>query len=557
MENSEARRAAKAVLQTILKARKNLRMYPSNNPIYTNTLEDAFEKFRHFFDFKDSLVFGIRLYDIYYEDILIYHNALQKEENLAFFLFKDGLRELTFQKRMPYEEMALFLNIISRDFENEVLDDDTVTLFWESDFRYIQYVVEDAFLVDEDYEIQAVSQAKQVHNTPAGVKAVCDHALNHTLEIQESVEKPDIVAIQEDDRKILAHALEVDADDKIDKLMDILFEVYGWAETGAEFSEAADFLNHAIEYAVRKKNIDSVVRVLDRLKRIASHDTASGVVEENVEKVFAFVGSESVVYLLGDYLDTGNKTDPAPARRLSAYFDKNAVPPLITLLSMLNTIHARRVVLDILVRLCPLDFQTVIRGLDSPEWYVVRNITYVLRAIGDPRAVDYLLKKVDHPDARVRLEIIRALGEMGDSRALPVLADCLGDDVEIQLRVTAIRALGSLGSDGARALLLSRISEKSFAGRALNEKKQYFQVLSQWKDSATVNDLIGILMKKGIFPDPRTDEKRACAAYGLGCIGSVEALPYLYKCRNARSRLLREFSTTAIKRIEHEAQEQP
>jgi len=59
MGNDEDIKAAKNIIQMLLKARKNLRMYPSNNPIYTDTLEAAFEKFRAFFALKDKLILRI------------------------------------------------------------------------------------------------------------------------------------------------------------------------------------------------------------------------------------------------------------------------------------------------------------------------------------------------------------------------------------------------------------------------------------------------------------------------------------------------------------------
>lgn len=88
MENGEDIKAAKIVIKMLLKSRKNLRMYPVNNPIYKKTLEDTYDRFKAFFYFEDRLVLNIRLYDIYYGEELIYHNNAQKEDNLSFFFLK-------------------------------------------------------------------------------------------------------------------------------------------------------------------------------------------------------------------------------------------------------------------------------------------------------------------------------------------------------------------------------------------------------------------------------------------------------------------------------------
>ncbi len=550
MEYGEDIKAAKIVIKMLLKAKKNLRMYPDNNPIYVNTLEDTYEKFKAFFCFHDKLVLNIRLYDIFYGEKLIYHNNEQKDDNLAFFFFKDGLRELTFQEKISFVEMSAFLKVISLDFDNEVLDDDTVTLFWENDFQYIRYIVEDEFLADEDYEEQAISQAKKKKNDPGKFKAIYDNSLVTSDKIKEI----DIITIEDDDLKMLFHELEEDTNDKVDKFMDIIFEIFYKAKSNVEFSEIADFFKSAIEYAVNIGNFESATKTLARLKKIASNVKVTDVVKDNIQKIIFFVGSEHIIYLLGEYLDSGEKTDFASLKELISYFDKNAIPPFMNLLSTLKTIHARKVVIDVLALLGPKDFMTVTKGLNSPEWYVVRNIIYVLREIGDKRAVDYLLKKVNHPETRVKIEVIRTLGELGDSRALSSIIEGLENDSEIQLKFTAIRALGSLSSNEARKVLLGKIFEKTFQNKEFNEKKEYFHILSRWKDKEMIDCLIKILMKKTLFFNSKVYESRACAAYSLGLIASRDALPFLYKCQRNNNRLLKEFSDSAIKRIDHESQ---
>lgn len=552
MENGEDINAAKLIIKMLSKSRKNLRMYPANNPIYVNTIKDTFEKFKAFFYIKDRLSLNIRLHDIYYGEESIYHNDEQKDDNLAFFFFKDGLRELTFQKKMPFEEMEVFLKVISLDFDNEVLDDDTVTLFWENDFQYIRYIVEDEFLADEDYEGRAVAQAKKEKNDPDKFKAVYDNS----RVMREKIKEVGIITIKDDSLKMLFHELEKDAKDKVDKFTGIIFEIFYKAKSNEEFSEIADFFKSAIEYAVNMGNIESVTNVLARLKKIASKVKVTDAVKDNIQKIVFFAGSERIIYLLGEYLDRGEKIDYTSLKELIKYFDKTAIPPFMDLLSTLNTIYARKVVIDVLVLLGPKDFMALTKGLDSQQWYVVRNIIYVLRAIGDKRAVDYLLKKVNHPDTHVKVEVIRALGELGDFRALAPIIKCLEDDSEIKLKFTAIRSLGSLSSKDARKVLLDKIFGKTFQNKEFNEKKEYFHALSRWKDKEMIACLIKILMKKTLFPNSKVYENRACAAYSLGLIASPDALPFLYKCQKDNNKLLKEFSDSAIKRIDHGSQKQ-
>lgn len=72
-----------------------------------------------------------------------------------------------------------------------------------------------------------------------------------------------------------------------------------------------------------------------------------------------------------------------------------------------------------------------------------------------------------------------------------------------------------------------------------------------WKDAEVFDFLIRALKKKSFFGRARNYENRACAAFCLGLLGNKDALPLLLKNKNSNNKLLREFSYTAIKRLEH------
>src|SRR5512135_1520377 len=142
------------------------------------------------------------------------------------------------------------------------------------------------------------------------------------------------------------------------------------------------------------------------------------------------------------------------------------------ILGELKSMHARKVVIDALIVLGTKDIATLSKGLNDSRWYVVRNIIYILRKIGDKRAVDYLLKTVRHGDMRVKKEVIRALGELGGAGVLQALRDCL-DDPEIQVRSSALKALGNVRSEAAKRIIMNKISDKLFKDKDFEEKKEY------------------------------------------------------------------------------------
>lgn len=546
MEISEEAKAARDVINAILKTKKIVRMYPENNPIYVKTVEDCFGRYDNFFMYKDDLNIKIKQNEIFYDAEQVYHNP-EKDDNLALFFFKDGLREVTFKKGMTQEEMADFLKIISSDFERDVIEDDIVTLLWERDFQNIQYVVDEGFLADEDdYESQAMSEVKEKETEPDNIMRAFEDAMKEEEEVKEA----DIVPLSDKDLQLLLQEIEKDSLDKTGKMVTILHEMFFLAENRNDISELVEFFKGAIDFALRRGDIALVLNTLSNLRKLSQEASLDEAVKKEVRRIMIFCGSEPVINLLGEILDSGQEIDEKLIEDYVRYLDSTSIMPFMKVLGELQSIHARKLVIDALIYLGPKDIVTLARGLNDSRWYVVRNIIYILRKIGDKRAVEYLLKTVRHGDMRVKKEVIRALGELGGANVIVALRDCL-DDTDIQMRSSALKAIGNIGSEAAKRIIMDRIADKRFREKDFDEKKEYLEVLSRWKDSDVFNFLVKTIKKKSFFLTARDYEDKACAAYCFGLIGNKEALPVLNKFKNSGNKLLREMTFGAIKRIEH------
>jgi uncharacterized protein YozE (UPF0346 family) len=547
MELQDDLKAAKDVIQALLKSKKMIRMYPSNNPIYVKTLEDTYARFRDYFNYRDDLLLKIRQNDIIWENEQIYYNT-EKEDNLALFLFKDGLRELTFRKGLTADEMEEFLKITAMDFEREILDDDIVTLLWEKDFQNIHHIADDVVLADEEnYEVNAVEQVEEVANNPDNILRAYQDAFKE----DEVLEDVAIVPLSDKDLQHLMQELERDGEKKTGKLVDILFELMYLAETRTDFDDLSVYFMNAVEYSMVQGDIPMTTSILSRLHDVLNDANVDEEIKKYFRKIISFAGSDPIIKLLGEILDVGQELEDKVIEDLVTHLDRNAVMPLMNILGELKNIHARKVVIEALIYIGPKDIVTLSRGLNDSRWYVVRNIIYILRKISDKRAVEFLLKTVRHADIRVRKEVIRALGELGGGGVFQTLRECL-EDPELQIRSAAIRALGTVASEAAKRTIMDRINDKTFKDKDFEEKKEYFEVISRWRDKEVFTFFSEILKKKSFFfGSAKVDEARACAAYGLGLLGNRDAISLLQKFKGENSKLIREFSYTAIKRLEH------
>ncbi len=545
---SEDLKEIRDILQNIIKAKKAFRMYPANNPMYTKILDEAYTKFKNFFVYKDNYVLHIKHNSILYDTEEIYNNP-EKEDNLALFFFKDGLRELSFNRGLSQEELEEFLKILALDFDREVVDDDIVTLLWEKDFQNIQYVVDETVLVDvdeEDYETKAEEEVmEETTNEDDLMKAYLDGF----KEVEPKTVA--IMPITEDDLKKLASELEKDSTGKIEKLTSILFEVINQSEEKGEIEEIFKFLKDTVKYSMKRGRLQDVFEILKNAREVIGKEFSTDETKKYMRMLILFVGTEDVIKFLAGILDGSTETDEKLFKSFVEQLDKNAITSFVKLLGELKTIHARKSAIEALVFLGKKDIQALSKGLDDKRWFVVRNIIYILRKIGDKRAIEYLLRTVKHNDIRVRKEVLRALGELGGREVILTLKECLDDD-DMDIRIASAKAFGKIGSEAAKRILIDKISDKAFKERAFEEKKDFFEVLSKWKDDEVLDFLMRILKKKTyFFGRSKNYENNACAAFCLGLLGNKEVLPTLYKFRKSKNRLLREYTYTAIKRIEH------
>lgn len=538
-------RQAKEIIQALLKAKKTIRMYPENNPIYIKTLDDTFSKFDDFFDLRDEFSLNIRQYEILFDSEQIYHNP-EKEDNLALFFFKDGLRELKFKKGLTKEELEEFLKIMVVDFDREFVDDDIVTLLWEKDFQNIKYSADEAFLTDDaDYEAEALRQIGEDAPKPDELLKAYSDAF-----IAEDISDISIVNLTDRDLNMLVKEIDRDTEDKAGKLSEILFEMLPYTDNKPEYEDICRFIKEIIIYSIKQKDLKTFLSIIRRVSAMTKNTAVNNSIRNQLSLMLATVNTEETIRYIGEILDSDTEISDALLNEYIELLDRNAINPFISIMGELKSIRGRKNVITILIQLGSKDIQTLAKGLHDSRWYVVRNIIYILRNIGDKRAVEYLLNTAKHSDIRVRKEAIKALGELKSPIGLQTLRDAL-NDADDSVRRSAAKALGAIGSETARRLIIEKISQNDFNNRDFEEKKEFYEVLSRWNDAGMVDFLTRKIKKRSLFKRAQRDENNACSAYCLGLMGSKEALPDLYKLRDSKNKLLRDHVDAAIKRIEY------
>src|SRR4030066_827852 len=150
-------KATRALIQTFLQTVKAFRIYEANHPILLKFMERLKKDFDNYFEEFDSFPLLVGERRFFYRGNVVYENQDVKE-SLAFFFFKDGIREIQFFKGLEFREIVDFLHIVRKgDYVNR-MEDDLVTLLWEKDFSHISFGTVDEFLEGGGHLVVAMKE---------------------------------------------------------------------------------------------------------------------------------------------------------------------------------------------------------------------------------------------------------------------------------------------------------------------------------------------------------------------------------------------------------------
>ncbi|HLC17218.1 MAG TPA: hypothetical protein VJL89_13430 [Thermodesulfovibrionia bacterium] len=208
------------IILNLLKAKKILRMYPPNNPVCQKVAEDTFNSLESFLMGYNELKLTIKREQILYQGEVVYESE-EKEDNLAIFFFKDGIRELTFENGFDKKEFVDLIRILITDFQKDMLDDDVVTMLWERDFKHLKYIADESVLFEYDENAEKMASASSEAADEDVNESNLIQAFNDALRQEHNTPKH-IVPLDDKDMQIIADDLKHEGEDITNKISEIL-----------------------------------------------------------------------------------------------------------------------------------------------------------------------------------------------------------------------------------------------------------------------------------------------------------------------------------------------
>src|SRR3972149_1346623 len=524
------------VLQSLSRAIKALKLYPDNSPVRQKFISDLTGKFTGFLEEYGDLTLTVKQFDLLYQGEVVYSQDV-KEDSIAFKFFGDGIRELAFSENLDERELLDFIDVVRGNRERDEDDDDIVTLMWEKEFKNIRYIViEEGSETEGEQDTKespasesavarsgaALSSAHKAESRPGQTQTETETSLKSTgveLEIEQIYGKPfaEIFVLTPEETGKLKQEMEQEAkSDLILVMLDILFHILEIEEDTDSYSEIMTYIEKAVKTMIVSGDYKHAIASLNRIKAIYENEKESSPKHaEAAIGVIDALGDDDFLKQLTHSLNTSKDDHIDEIYTILTMLNKKSISPLTEMLSNLEQMKNRRVVCDALAVIARDNLEAVLKKLQDDNWYIVRNIVYVLGRIGDARVISHLKRIKDHREPKVRKEIIHTLSEIKSDEAKNMIVSYLNDS-DNTVRVSALKRISFMELRKALPDILRIISSEEFDSKEHYEKKELFEAIAILGSKDQLPYLKDLLMKKSwIFGRTKADELRLLSVHAL------------------------------------------
>ena len=536
------------LLKAFVKAVRAHQLYLPNNPMHARSLEAVREAFAGIWKHTDEIDLQIVETQLKWEGRVVLDEGERTSDNMAWLLYKDGIRELKMMKGFEEEELGTFFNLLQAVRKATDEDDDLLTLMWEREFVTLQYRYVD-LTAESGPGIESMERAEQKEKilSPAQVEA----GLESTTTSLAKLDDFDSTLYFLDDKEVEYLHQEVKREFSTDLRPAVIASLLDTFETQkdptvreeicglldyfllvllstAQYRNAAYLLREAGVTANRAPDLlETQKQRLNQLGELMSDPKPLGQLLQALEDSPLRAPQMELDELFGIL-------QPRALETILGWIGRSANPQL----KMLLEVGASR--------LASSNSAELIRLIGSDDEAVVLEAIRRAASLKSPAAVPALGKLLTVGEADLRVAAVTALTEIGSPGAMQMLERALIDE-DREVRIVAVRALGARNSRAAAPRIEAAIKGKELRESNLTEKMAFFEAFGLLSGDAGIPLLDGILHAKGFMGKRDDSEIRACAAMALGKINTAKALESLNRAASEKDVIVRNAVSRAIR----------
>ena len=526
------------LFMTLGKALRAYRLYEENNPVYQRFLGSLREAFRKVWGHEERLTVTVEESRLLVNTAEVYASG-SRSDSLAFLLFKDGIREVTFFEGLEEAELERFLGVLHRARHVGPQGDDLLTILWEEELEFFRYHYVD--LLAEGVEIpepgkgasadrlHAVLEDEMEPEAGEEDKPAEARAAEAPAKVSQEGFNPTLYSLDPREMELLQREIELEMtrDLRTDVLTALFDRLEERGRPGRQ-SEVLSIFRQLLPNFLGRGALEAAARVLEELRSLESRpevfdEERAAQVADLVDELSAPETVDELVRALED-----GSISPAP-RQLSDFLTHlraGALGPLVRASETISIKELQPVLQEAVKGIAGRNRHVLVDLLSNADPVVVSGAIRLVGRLQVTEAAPALQDLLRHPEPAVRLAAVDAALTLRASIVAGALQDALADP-EREVRIAAARTLGKLRYRPAAARFRSVISGKELRSADLSEKIAFFESYGELGDQKAVDLLDRLLNGKGLLGRREPVEIRACAALALGKVGTAEAMTAL------------------------------
>ena len=537
-QEAESRKIAgvRELVRLLVKTQKAQRLYDSKNAVSERLELDLFERLSAFVSEEAEVQLTVLESQLRCEDEVVFESP-DRTDSLAFLLYRDGIRRLSFSPGLELEELRAFLRCLNRVALLTNDQDDLVTLLWEQDFHSIRYFAIEELAQNESYprlsDQLATGELQEGGGAGSPAQAV-------SLDLKQPVTTVPVEACRLESGEIEAMQKELLLEERApfrQLVSELALELVlledgeeAQGEISGEIVEIADRLitdGDVADLVGMHEHIDGLVTMVFRgapaAQNLSSELTRalaeSGRFERLMEKIEIVHAPkpEALTVFLG-------RLGPAASSSLLEWMGRFSSPPyrraVTAALRFLENGGLSVLREGLPAGPPPADPQERLRHRQ-----LVREVVHALSRHSSEEALPLLEQLLSSPDPETRRESFLAASRYPEARVLSLcLARLMDSDPEV--RTAALDTLVKRGrAELGLQILESSLASERFERVALLEKRRLFSAVAKLSGESALDSFQKLLIaREGHWFGKQKDREFAEAvAHGIRMVGGARA----------------------------------
>jgi hypothetical protein len=396
-------------------------LYDARNEAIRSFLSRLVEGFAETLREEHAIRVEVRPFEIAFEGQPVYLNR-DRERSLAFRLYRDGVRALTFHEGFGLDELAHLLEILSIRYSGvHQHEDDTVTLLWKAGFQHLEVVAVEG-LAPEAGDADAPARLRASQPAP-----FLPEDADLPLPTPPMPSRPTWVEVEESARQVLRDQVASPAfpDDAL-RLLTLLARALQDPAESMRFGEVIHLFEEVRDFLLSAENLLPLLDYVCLLRRLAQSAPPAWDPgrHETVVALVASCGSDRALRKLIHSIPVGERVMRFALVEVLDLVSPDPFTAVAEALAVEENPAGRAVARQLLEHYGKRQAQVLRQRFAAAKGRVAADLLRSLARLQDGAPPAFLARQSAHPDLEVQEEALWHLEHVAYTGALgPALLD--------------------------------------------------------------------------------------------------------------------------------------